>query len=189
VWTIFENGLGPVKDEVRIDIPLLLKQVKYVGIALPKLHFRDAAYPALEIRNGSDVLGTTEELFNMDAVVAKEFQIELPQAVTRAVLSVLIKTAMQYEAEQAGGQLGSILGAVYTAATTGADTRIWTSLPKNFQVARFSRPADGRLSITAPGGTSPLLQVDLPQAHFAIVYIKIPAAGAPATYEIFSSGV
>lgn len=34
VWVIFENGMGPIKEEFRIDIPLFLAtdKVKYVGI-------------------------------------------------------------------------------------------------------------------------------------------------------------
>ena len=38
-WVIFENGLGPVKEEIRIDLPLFLatNRVYYTGIALPRL--------------------------------------------------------------------------------------------------------------------------------------------------------
>ena len=38
-WVIFENGLGPVKEEVRLDLPLILatNRVYYTGIALPRL--------------------------------------------------------------------------------------------------------------------------------------------------------
>jgi hypothetical protein len=45
IWLIFENGLGPVKKELRMDIPLFVAtdNVKYFGIALPELSFRSKA--------------------------------------------------------------------------------------------------------------------------------------------------
>jgi hypothetical protein len=33
-----------------------------------------------------------------------------------------------------------------------ADTRTWTTLPKEFQVARFPTPADHKLTVSGPGG-------------------------------------
>ncbi|MHC5097102.1 MAG: COG3014 family protein, partial [Planctomycetota bacterium] len=52
LWVIFENGLGPVKEEFRIDLPLFIAtdNIRYVGIALPMLTFRQAASPYLEIK-------------------------------------------------------------------------------------------------------------------------------------------
>jgi hypothetical protein len=45
IWLIFENGLGPAKKELRMDIPLFVAtdNIKYVGIALPELYFRNKA--------------------------------------------------------------------------------------------------------------------------------------------------
>ena len=187
VWMIFENGLGPVKEEVRIDIPLMFEKVSYVGIALPVLRFRDSAYSALQLRSGSNDIGMTEELFSMDGVVAKEFQMELPQVVTRAVLSAVLKTAVQYEATKEGGSLGNLLSTAYTFLSTGADTRGWSSLPKNIQIARFPRPNDGHVDILTSGAPGPLARVELPKSRYSIVYVKIPTPGAPATYQTIAS--
>jgi uncharacterized protein len=187
VWMIYENGLGPVKEEVRFDIPLLFQNVSYVGIALPVLRFREPAYPALTVRSGSGDLATTEDLFSMDGVVAKEFQLELPQVVTRAVLSAVVKTVMQYEATKEGGALGNVLSSAYNFLSTGADTRGWSALPKSIQVARFPRPQSGNVEIHAPGAPGILAQVALPQARYSIVYVKIPAPGAPATFQTIAS--
>ncbi|HEW78437.1 MAG TPA: hypothetical protein ENH34_00500, partial [Phycisphaerales bacterium] len=74
VWLIFENGLGPVKKEFRLDIPLFVatNKVKYVGIALPKLEFRDRAYPYLVAEaDGKDY--KTRLVSDMDRVIQTEF--------------------------------------------------------------------------------------------------------------------
>ena len=51
VWVVFENGLGPKKEEIRIDLPVFIASdnVKYTGMALPKLVERKQAYPTLDV--------------------------------------------------------------------------------------------------------------------------------------------
>jgi len=75
VWVIFENGLGPVKKEFRLDIPLFIatNKVKYVGIALPKLEFRNNAYPYLLV-NSNNKEYMTLPVADMDRVVQTEFR-------------------------------------------------------------------------------------------------------------------
>ncbi|MCK5226465.1 MAG: hypothetical protein KAQ89_07065, partial [Planctomycetes bacterium] len=70
VWLLFENGLGPVRKEFRLDIPLFIvtNRVKYVGIALPKLEFRDKAYSHL-LANSDGRSYMTIPVADMDRVV------------------------------------------------------------------------------------------------------------------------
>lgn len=189
VWVVFENGLGPIKDERRIDIPMFFEKIKYVGIALPSLKFRDSALSTLLVGDGIKTLAETKTLSNMDRVVQSEFKKEFPGIVTRAVLSTALKSYAQYEAGREFGQLGSLAAGLYQAATTQADVRNWTALPKEFQIARLERPANGTLSFRAPeSGSGEILSIDLPQAQFAIVYVKIPSAGAPAVSHVIPFG-
>ena len=174
VWIIFENGLGPKKTEFRLDIPLFLKKVQYVGIALPRLEMRTMAYDYLSIFSENKKISQTKIISSMDRVIQSEFRKEYPGLVTRSVVSAFLKTYTQYEAGKKFGLLGSLAGAAYQAATTQADLRIWTSLPKEFQVARFSRPDNGVIEIYAPNGKSPLIKLNIPKQQFTIVYVKIP---------------
>jgi len=140
VWVIFENGLGPVKEEFRIDLPLFVAtdKVKYVGIALPQLKFRQQACPNLTIRAGEETY-STQMVANMDRVIQTEFKKDFQGILTRAIISATTKAIAQYAAqknEDSSAQLASLLVAAYSYATTAADVRIWTTLPKNFQVAR-----------------------------------------------------
>ncbi|MFC6671912.1 COG3014 family protein [Marinobacterium aestuariivivens] len=185
VWVIFENGEAPLVEELQIPIPLFLvnDKVEYSQIALPKLSLRQQAYPHLEIYSGKKQLGKTELLASLDRVIQTEFKKEFPLKVTEAVASTLAKAFIQYKARQEFGLTGSLVAGIYQASTTKADTRSWSSLPKEVQVARLRKPGDGKLLIKAPGLSEPM-QVELPDSQFSIVYVKASAPGAKPIYMI-----
>ncbi|MBN2593614.1 MAG: hypothetical protein JXA81_08925 [Sedimentisphaerales bacterium] len=176
VWVVFENGLGPVKEEFRIDIPLFIAsdQVKYFGIALPMLKFREQVYPYLSI--GADGKNyNTQMVANMDRVVQTEFSKDFKGILTRAIISATAKAVAQYaldKKDSSSPKIVSLLATVYSMATTAADVRIWTTLPKNFQVARLPIPPDRKITIEPPGGES--FPVEIPACRNAIVYVRIP---------------
>jgi hypothetical protein len=175
-WVIFENGMGPVKEEFRIDIPLFVAsdQVKYFGIALPRLIFREQAYPCLSIKAGGNNYNT-QIVGNMDRVVQTEFSKDFKGILTRAIISATAKVVAQYALDKndnSSSNIASLFAAVYSYATTAADVRIWTTLPKNFQVARFPMPADRLITIKAPGGES--FPVEMPPCKNAFIYVRMP---------------
>ena len=92
-----------------------------------------------------------------------EFSKDYKGILTRAIISATSKAVAQYALESqnsSAGSLASTLTAVYSFATTAADVRIWTTLPKNFQIARFKMPQNGKLKITAGGSIA--LDIDIP---------------------------
>ncbi len=192
VWVIFENGMGPVKEEFRIDIPLVLEgrrndkkaDFKYFGIALPKLVFRDNAFSYLTIESENKSL-KTQEVANMDRVIQTEFEKDFKGILTRAIISATSKAIAQYALTKngdSGSQMMSLLAAAYTFATTAADVRIWTTLPKDFQVARMDIPQNRLITISPPGGNS--FKVEIPPCNNALVYVKIPFRQAKPVYDI-----
>jgi len=183
-WVIFENGLCPVKEEFRVDLPILLftDKVKYTGIALPKLNLREQAYVHLVLKNSGKTVCQTSMLASMDRVVQTEFKKRYPTIVSRAVVSALIKTYGQYLAQKKYGDLGGFAVALYQAATTSADIRMWTALPKEFQLAKVKTPKDGILYIETPAGDT--ISVEVPKNNNSLVYVKIPTYGANAVYDI-----
>ncbi len=186
VWVIFENGMGPIKEEFRIDIPLFVdtEKVKYIGIALPKLVFREQAYPYLSIMaDGNNY--KTQYIAHMDRVIQTEFNKDFKGILTRAIISTTAKAVAQYAIEKKGkssSTLASFLVAAYSYATTAADVRIWTTLPKDFQVARFPMPADRTITIEPPGGES--FQIKIPACKNSLVYVKIPFRQAEPVYDL-----
>lgn len=190
VWLIFENGLGPAKDEVRIDLPLFVvtDQVRYFGIALPKLRYRPIAYSYLTVEAGGQGYNT-QVVADMDSVVHTEFKKEFGMILTRAIISASVKAAAQYALQKnsnnnSGGQWAAIAMAIYSAMTTAADVRIWTALPKDFQVARFAMPADNRIRIMADNTI--IKEIELPDCNNAIIYVKIPTKCAEPIYQIMT---
>jgi len=97
VWVIFENGLGPVKDEFRLDIPLFIAtdKVKYVGLALPKLKFRERAHPYIVVEAGDERYQSCL-LSDMDRVVQTEFSKDFEVIMQRAIISATAKAVAQY---------------------------------------------------------------------------------------------
>jgi hypothetical protein len=183
-WIIFENGLGPEKEEFRVDLPILLftDKVKYTGIALPKLKFRNQAYSHLTIYNSGNKVGQTSILASMDRVVQTEFKKRYTATVTRAVTSTLIKTFGQYLAQKEFGNLGGFAVALYQGATTAADIRIWTALPKEFQIAKVKTPNSGIITLETPTGSK--INVAVSKNNNSLVYVKIPTSGAKIVYDV-----
>ncbi len=168
VWVVFENGLGPKKDEIRIDLPIFLasNNINYTGLALPKLVERQQAYTSLNVEGQS-----TKVLANMDRVVQAEFKAEFPYILTREVTRAVWKTIAQKQLNDQSPMMG-LLASAAQIATTSADLRMWNSLPKDFQLTRINKPENGIIAISATGMTAPL-QVQLDNdAQFSIVYIR-----------------
>ncbi|MHC4104941.1 MAG: COG3014 family protein [Planctomycetota bacterium] len=188
IWLIFENGLGPVKNELRMDIPLFVEtdNVKYVGIALPELFFRNKAHQYLIAEvDGNDY--ETRLVADMDRVIQTEFSKDYAGILTRAIISATAKAIAQYALEKqdsSESSIASIFMAAYSYATTAADVRIWTSLPKEFQVARFPKPKDGKLKVKRPGSVS--VEINIPDCNNAIVYVRITTDQAEPIFEVIS---
>ena len=186
VWLVFENGLGPTKEEFRIDLPLFvaISQVYYAGIALPKLQYRDSAFPYLQIEADGTQYNTAV-VSNMDRVIHSEFKKDFDDILIRAIISTTGKVAAQYALTQQGSDaanIGAMLIAAYSFATTAADVRIWTALPKEFQIARFPKPQNKILKIT-PFNAQPF-DIELPDCDNVLVYIKIINRNSKPVYTI-----
>jgi hypothetical protein len=190
VWVIFENGLCPTKEEFRIDLPLFIvtDRVQYAGIALPRLVYRDIAFPYLLIDAGGMKYDTTV-VGNMDRVINAEFKKDFDGILTRAIISTTGKTITQYaltNQNSNGADIGSILVAIYSFITNAADVRIWSSLPKEFQCARLQMPQNKTLKITPSTGET--FDIQLPDCDNILVYIKITQRGSTPIYDVIPFG-
>lgn len=185
-WIIFENGLGPVKEEVRLDLPLLLvtNRVYYTGIALPRLRPRSVAYPCLTVKTDAGAY-QTGQVADMERVIQTEFNKDFKGILMRAIASAVVKaTAQASLSNQKNGEWAALLMAAYSAATTAADVRIWSTLPKDFQIARCAIPENRKLQIF-PAGNVPF-EFNIPPCRNAIVYIRIINAGATPVCEVLA---
>lgn len=184
LWIVFENGLGPVKDEFRIDLPLFIatNQVQYVGIALPKLRTRSPAYPYFLVNDGNKNYNTAV-LADMERVIGTEFSKEYTEIFIRAVVSATAKATAQYAMYKNEGSIGALLAAVYAFATTRADCRIWSALPNDFQVVRMKKPEGGVVKISAGGMSSHTKELKVPEQGNTIVYVRVLSPEVEPVYE------
>ena len=156
-YVIFETGQAASRDQVAINIPIVVLKVSYVGTAFPKLAFHNNHATELTVKAG-ELEEKTVTIANMDSIVALDFKNEWPTILTKTIISTTAKAAANYAindaAQRAGGTLGGLLSKLGTlgaeAAMNIADTRTWTTLPKEFQVARISTPTDRKLVLSTP---------------------------------------
>lgn len=203
VMIVFEDGVGPQKIEERKEMIVPYRYPIYAGIALPMLRHRPPAYTSLSVFVGDACVGNTETICELDRVVAAEFKEEFKWIASRAVLGACIRIGVQIVAMEvlrkqlddqvAKGKItplardlslvaaGSALSAV-SAATTHADTRIWSTLPRDYQAALVPKPASGKLTMRDASGTRALADVEIPKTQGpSFVYVKIPPTASAAT--------
>jgi hypothetical protein len=193
-YVIFETGCAPIRDQVRIDIPIIVSKVSYVGAAFPTLKPQGNFQPTLTISaNGTNY--NTQTICSMDSIVTLDYKNELPVVITKTIAATITKAVAAYAAnqaaQQAGGDLAGLFMQIGTAAfqiaVNIADTRTWTTLPKAFQICRFPTPADGKLELSTPNGMSIPVTLD-GVTHGAKIDLtstnSVPASlntGSPAT--------
>lgn len=197
VWVLFENGQAPILMEWRIDLPVFIatNKLDYISIALPRLVERQQAFSSLSLVTTGAERYQTAYLSSMERVIKTEFEKNYDAILRRAIFSMMTKTAMVYAANENSrnnnnneiGALISLLATIYQVASTHADTRIWSTLPKEFQLARFVRPDDGRLQLMTPGGLL-LSQIELPDSDYILVYVKMATNGADPSVSVIPIG-
>lgn len=190
-YVIFETGTAPSRDQVRIDIPtfLVTSKLAYVGASFPKLVYNNNYVTSLDVMVGDQTLHTAT-IASMDSVIANDFKNEWPLVVTKTLISTatkaIIQAAVEKQAEDRGGMWGGLLAkAVMTginSATNIADTRTWTSLPKEFQYARLATPANRELVLAAG---SEQKTVTLEPGSVNVVYVKSSSPTAPLLVSQF----
>lgn len=169
-FVIFETGCAPVRDQIRIDIPIFAENVYYVGAAFPVLRIRDNFQPSLTVvANG--VSYPTRTIASMDDIIALDFKNELPVIITKTVASTVTKAVASYAVDQAANNQNAIAGFLTSIATTAyqvsvniADTRTWTTLPKEFQICCFPTPPDHQVEISTPTGGRTVISLSQPTA-------------------------
>jgi len=184
-YVILESGRAPVRDQIRIDIPILFARLSYIGAAFPTLNLQDGQLSCLNVI-ANDTNQSTELVASMDSVIARDFKNELPTIITKTIAAAVIKAAASYAANDAahkeGGELAGLFSqlgtAIFQIAVNIADLRTWTTLPKEFLVCRIPTPPDRKIELQTPGGAQKVT-VTLDEGAMNLVYVKSISAGGP----------
>lgn len=185
VWVLYEKGLGPVKVERRVQIPIAFRRsgtaAIYTGFAYPMLRYRLGVSSPLQLESGGNRAVSSELLSSMEAVISTEFSHELPRIVARSVAASVTRTLLQYQLRRRFGDFAGFLGLVYQLVATRADTRIWSSLPREFAVARNGWTPGEPVRLTLNGETHAL---ELPDNRFVMLWVRQPSVVADPLIEV-----
>src|ERR1017187_8864997 len=188
-YVIFETGCAPQRGQIRIDIPIIVTKVSYVGAAFPTLKLQGNYLPSLTMTaNGTSQ--ATSLVASMDSVIGLDFKNEMPIVITKTIAATVTKAVAAYGVNEAANQQSSLLGfasqigtAVAQVAVNIADTRTWTTLPKEFQACRIPTPADRKIDLTTPNGMK--TSVTICDGTVNVVYVKSVNAGTPLLVSQF----
>lgn len=138
VVVILGNGLAPQRGENIIQT-FADKISNTVRIALP-------AYkqpPAFLMRAQVDVNNQQQQMQpveNIDALARSALKNDIAGITARAIARAVVKHKTQKQVEDKQGGLAGLFMTVTNMATERADTRSWTTLPQEIQVARLLLP-------------------------------------------------
>jgi hypothetical protein len=187
-YVILETGQVASFNQVRIDIPILVATVSYVGVAFPVLETHGDFLNGLNVIAGP-TSARTETIASMDSVVALDFKNEWPAILTRTIISAVAKAAAAAAANNAAQQADDLAGAfmrigtaIAQAALNIADTRSWTALPKEFQVARVPTPPDRKIVLEAGGRRQ---EVPLVEGSVNVIYVRSVTSAGPLLINQF----
>ena len=195
VWVFVEDGLCPVREEWRLDLPTFLipyanRYVLYAGMALPYLRYRGAACASYEV-SADGQRASLVEMQDFDSLLKTEFDVyfrgALVREITRTVVKIGMQVALGVVAEntddrntQMALRVSQWAAAGWAASVTQADLRSWTALPKKAYAIRVTRPASGKIVISGDG--APVAEVELPPGN-SMVFVRKPASGAMAAVK------
>jgi hypothetical protein len=182
-YVIFESGQAAIRQQVRLDIPIIFANVSYIGSAWPVLQVRGGNALTLAATSAGSRVNTVA-VASLDRVIARDFEDEKPAIVTRTLVSTLAKGTAAFVANQAASQQDEGLGALvrlatlaYQASVNIADTRSWTTLPKEFQIARIPTPPDRRIQLLE--GSLPPVDVTVEDCPANLVYVRSVGGNRP----------
>lgn len=179
-YLIYECGMACRRDQFKVDLPLWVFNRNLPGISasFPYL-YKISCSAKLEVSlDGRRI--ALNKIADMDDIITEEFNANLPTLIYRTLLSVVVKASAQYAGARAAGDYGvfvNLAGSLYQGIVNNADLRTWTTLPKTISVASFKTPSSMVVKINSA-------TVKL-KGKNNIIYITLPATGAPATVRTF----
>ncbi len=134
---VLNNGLAPIRTETSI-MTFSPEVQNNVRVAFPLYETEPAILnnARLNISGKNFQLETVE---NIDSLARLSLDDEMPMIMTRAIARAIVKYQSQQQAQEQHALAGFLL-TVTNLATERADTRSWTTLPQQIQMARVMLP-------------------------------------------------
>ncbi|MBT8127093.1 MAG: hypothetical protein KJP15_06405, partial [Gammaproteobacteria bacterium] len=138
VVVILSSGLAPIRTETAI-MTFSSEVQGHVRVAFPV--YAQASTPANKARvRIDDKHWYMETVENVDKLARQALDEDMPLIMARAMARAVVKYQSQRTAQEQNDLAGFLL-TVTNLATERADTRSWTTLPKEIQMTRVLLPA------------------------------------------------
>jgi len=135
---VFGNGMAPQRDEkvfqtfssaLALNVKVAVPDYPNPPVVLNKVRLNiNGKYYPLEI------------VSNIDGLARASLSEDMPAITARAIARAVVKKKTEKEAGNQGGLLGEIAMMVINQGTEIADTRCWSTLPQEFDLARVFLP-------------------------------------------------
>ena len=166
-WIVLFDGLAAYRKEFSVGVAAFPSMAQHeAGVAMPEILYEGQRYPMAYISD-------------FDRMVMADFKEKLPLIITQEIISTALKSAATYALNEQFGSYGLLIGLAYQFGSTAADLRSWRTAPKRMHVARVETPADGRVIVT--DGGVPVATAQVSPGTSGIVFVDVPARGAPAS--------
>ncbi len=156
VLFVVESGTMPARDSIKVTLPLPIGSgIKLLTAAYPVIRpGTDNFVPAnLDVSGNAVPVATVT---NLDAMARRALRDEMPAAIARSTVRMLVSGVAQAALGQHGGLAGSLMSlavGIASAATADTDTRQWRTLPSRISLASASvKSGTHAVSYATPNG-------------------------------------
>ncbi|MEN9811243.1 MAG: hypothetical protein RLZZ488_2810 [Pseudomonadota bacterium] len=171
VILVFESGQSPIK--VARDYPID-HSTGIVNISFPAYQAITRSNPSVRISCDGKECERTSKASDVAVLAERALEHRRLKDIAKMTARLIVKQGSKEAARKHFGELGGIAVMLANAATERADTRSWTLLPENIQIARVVVPPDqtiklsvdaqniiegGAWSVKVPVGKKKLLRV------------------------------
>ena len=134
---ILNSGLAPIRTESAI-MTFSSEVQSTVRVALPVYATEPRPAKTARLNAGGRRVGL-ETVENIDSLARKALDEDMPLVMSRAIARAVVKYQSQKGAQEQHALAGLLL-TITNLATERADTRSWTTLPQEIQMARLMLP-------------------------------------------------
>ena len=188
IWVVYENGLIAEVEKQRIAVPFIIDGKFLIAhMALPKMVPLTSAYPYIQVSAGKHKI-STQNIVDMDRVMKTEFQNRYPVEVTKAVIWMTVNLATQVAIQNnaRNNQLAAIIAsAAIGSMSNPVETRTWSSLPKDIQVARLAMPKNRKVQILDNEGKKISEEIIIDKGiKQALIFVRVPTLMAKPSISV-----
>lgn len=143
-------GLGPRKEEARLDLPTGDGVLSW-AVPVIRLRPQPVAHLVLESPlHGARV--RTSLLEDVGTVAKRNLEDRVAWMAAKSTVRTFLKRGLREKLHDEHGDFGAVVGDLFNILTERADLRAWTTLPNSWQAARlFVPPGPVDLTLEAPG--------------------------------------